>query len=158
MSQVRDAACPNEIVFYRHFQVNYLELSWTILHYLELSCTSRWTGRGPWWTRTDGTLSRWSSPARTCRRTTRLRWLIRNSALKTTHVMDFIQCIMKFWAKVFDGFHVIYDWISAGCSSHQPESERHWLLQLHCEEPVRWRCFYWMGSGDHCSFLTYVFE
>ena len=39
MSQVRDAACPNDIVFYRHFQVNYLELSCTILNYLELSCT-----------------------------------------------------------------------------------------------------------------------
>ena len=113
--------------------------------------TSRWTGRGPRWTRTGGTLSRWSSPARTCRRTTRLRGLIRNSALKTTHVMDFLQYIMKFWAIVFDGFHVIYDWISAGCPSHQPESERYWLLQLHCEEPVWWGCFYWMGSGAHCS-------
>ena len=39
MSQVRDTACPNEIVFYRHFQVNYLELSCTILNYISLSCT-----------------------------------------------------------------------------------------------------------------------
>ena len=96
MSQVRDTACPNEIVFYRHFQVNYLELSWTILNHLTLSCTILHFQVNGSWTMVD---ENGRHPVK----------MIQSSKdLPENDQVEITKSQFSFEDNAFDGFHSIY--------------------------------------------------
>ena len=133
-----DAACPTDIEFYRHFQLN-----------------GSWTEDG-----VDGRLhvkkiqssNDLPPPQNDQVKRTTVKLISKKSRsfiwLTLAWITLFITCYNHITSIWFETIQKLWNWKSnLGGAVDQPEFKWHGLLQLHCPQPVWWCRSHWMGWG-----------